>query len=552
MPDRLDILAVRGYLSRDLLAITWRNGAVKVRLAQQERGNFHNPTPVGLVLQWVELDPVTFAITWDAVQRLMAVEDPPQPSNDDHGAFRQRSGSGSTSASYHLLNWRAGEAENWSALPALRHRRQIDGIGVLADLQMAAISRLLWELAPTAGRFPEDASSASPAWLELSRGMLPGCQGDGQSALPERSRLLSEDLTRLLGDLGDESDLARFASLETGLRQSIPPAAHQSTSPTYWEDCVRAEINRARMRISARLHWDSKAALSAIHANTHNSFIDNQQEAWLRSTFQARDPDGYRDALLADLRASDPLVVLESIDALFRHHPGQYREDLHRLLRHQEPDVIYAAAMAVMGKKADGYGWGRSPRLADVTDLAQSDTLVADALRALERLAGDPTVPIPPSRHWFNGSARTRALDVLMSCPPPWNWDAERCRQRLADQAECDGRMVVALLQRIGFPLISTAIKPSAPPSEEHKRVAIPLLRRCLESPPTRGTILAMQELTALGDADSRSRMREILVTLRAGCNAGLSHIDDPNARFPWTDTYDLDNIEREIGLKTP
>lgn len=552
MPGDLDVLAMRGYFDRDLLSIAWRDGTVTARLARVERGNFHNRTPAGLVLQRVELDPVAFALTWDAVQRLIAVEDPPPPPDEDPERLRYPTGGGSTHAAYHLLTWRLDGSPAWSALPVLRHRSTVDGVCVLADLRMAAISRLLWELAPAAARRPEDPLSAEPAWVGLCRDLLPGCQGDGQSALSERSRLLSEDLARLLGDLGDDSDAARLTTLESGLWPSVPPAPHSSTSVTYWEDCVRAEAGRARMRIAMRLHWDAAAATVEIHGNAHRRFIDNQQEAWLRSAFHARDPEGYRALLLADLAAVDSVLVLESIGELARRHRREHRPELHRLLGHADPDVVHAAALAVMDIQVSRRGSNLTQQLTDVDAKAQADAQVADALHALERLAGDPAVPIPPGSHSFSGCARTRALNVLQSCPPPWHWDAERCRSRLADPAERDGRMVQALLFRTGIPTVSTVAGPVTPLSEEQKQLAIPLWRRCLADPPTRGTLLAMAELAALGDVESQPRMREIIATLRAGCNAGLSFIDDPTARFPWTDRYDLDNIEQKLGLKTP
>jgi hypothetical protein len=48
---------------------------------------------------------------------------------------------------------------------------------------------------------------------------------------------------------------------------------------------------------------------------------------------------------------------------------------------------------------------------------------------------------------------------------------------------------------------------------------------------------MAMQELAALGDTASLPRIRELLAVLKAGCNRGVSHNDDPAARLPWTDT---------------
>jgi hypothetical protein len=546
-PAQLDLLLVRGYMDRELLHATWRDGSLSVRLARQERANFHNPNAAGLRLERVSVAPAVFATAWASVMQLQALGDAPtveEPEPADTGYFGS-----STSAAYHLITWRDAPAGVWSDLPVLRHRRSRGGAGVIAELRVAAIDRVLWDLVPQAARQPADETADRPAWLELGRAVLPGCHGDAQGVLSERARLLAQDFARLFGDLGDDTDAGLLAALTGSLRPSIEPAPHQSTSPTYWEDSVRAEVAKAQSRITTRMHLDPEAVRAEIHANDHGTYPGNQHERWLRQALHERAPEFYLAMLLADLQAADPILVGESVAELDRLHRGRQPEALRPLLAHADPEVVLAAALAILGVPNASYGWHVDPGLARAVGAAADDPRSLEALRAIQHLAGDPTVPLPPGRNWFNSNARTQAIGVLMACPPPWQWDEERSRRQLADPAEREGRVVLRLLQKLGIEMRSGAVPPRETLTDERRAFAVAVWRRCLGDPPTRGTLLAMQELAKLGDEESRPRMREVLATLRAGCNAGLSHIPDPTARYPWTDRYDLERIEGELGL---
>jgi hypothetical protein len=543
-PTDLDIVVLRGYLNRDLLRLRWREGRITADVARVDRTWFYHSKPGSISLHRIPMAPDTANLLWSGISHLLAARaETIAPAAEPEAAHSFHSSS--SHAPHHLFTWSNGV--NWTSLPVVRGMRLRDGIRDFDDLRVEALSRLAWGFAPEHIWTADDKQESAPRWRALWRDLLPRAQGDGSTAISERDRLLAEDACMMLGDLGEEVDAALLTAFATGLRPALPRGDGEVVPATCHEDEVRAGIARATERIALRHHWDAAAAIRSIHRPGLGTFADEDQKTWLRARFHRLDPAGYRALLLADLQSAEAGLVVRSVTDLARHHPGEQRAELRPLLDHQDPAVVFAGAMALLGKRLANHRAPQRRELADLARIAEQDPLVVDALTALTRLAGDPGVPIPPALQWSGGNARTSAIAVLSVCPPPWTWDRERMRHQLDDPREDDGRLVADLLNRLGFPFSTSGGERWAALDAADRAHLIATWRRCLGDDLTRGTLHAIEELSALGDRASLPRMRELLARLRAGCNSRLAWQDDPAARFPWTDRYQLNELERRM-----
>jgi hypothetical protein len=552
MPKTLEVVLLRGYMARMILWCSWQDGQFQARLLEFRHANWHDPSPEPLRLLPVTIDPERFALTWMACRQIMGLRMEEQRTEEDE-LFRSGSYSGgSTGAFYHLLTWREPAGEAWHSVPVYRFTRIRDGIIDENDLKMQAFSRLLWELVPealtTSEKKPADAPPPSAeeidAWLRLGASLLPSCHG----AAEERNWLLAEDLSTLFGCMGGEDEAQDLKQLIDSLPPSQEPPPGQATSQTYRQDVVRDEANRALIRIALRLHWDESLASQEIHAQPGLRFSDNAQERWLRERFHAVDPQAYREMLLDDIHATDPRLACMSLKELRQRYPGEERQIIAALLNHKDADVRLSAALTIIGKEPKNYGWHQSDALAD---LADCDALGARAMETITQLAADPSVPIPPGTYWYGPSARSLAVGILKASPEPWGWDEARCRQQLERLDETDGRMIHQLATMLGLPIFGLSGQAPTVSFEERPEL-MALWRRCLVAPPTRGTLIAIEQLCGLEDDASLPRMRELLGILRAGCSPHPVGVEMPGVRFPWISDYDLDRIEKELGLNLP
>jgi hypothetical protein len=502
----------------------------------------YNPEGSYLSTQQVEVDPVRFAEVWTAARLVrqasaeLRVPAEVGPASIDAAWIRRyihRTVGGDIHKPYEWISLHSGTDGEARLRGCVRGTTFLNDIQDFEELRIRAIRSLYLSLTAE-----QNAGTAFPLreWSDYLVGgvreHLDGLRLDRVEAWVE---VLFEVSLRLLSVVGDET--AEVTAKEARERLD---GANREEHLGAW--LLRDEFDRSLSRMRLRLRWDPAVAAEAIHRNEHRRWVDDEHEKWLRQIFNARAPEGYLALLRADLRAADSTLVRESVAELFAHYPGEYLDDLHPLLEHKDPDVVCAAALALIGVKAPGhFGPDQAPAVAATA--GGGDVRLLDAWKAIEHLAADPTVPIRPETRWRD--ARTTALILLTNqyCPAPWRWDGTRIRRQLEDPTERDGRMVHQLFTQYAV----YGPHPRPQPTEEWKSFVLTVWPRCLAEPFTRGTMEAIEELTALDDRHSLPRMREVLATLRAGCNRGARWEEDSEARYPWTDRWDLDQLEKKI-----
>lgn len=553
MPGILDVLMLRGYLNHDLLMMQWRNGLVTASVVTVDRQWFYHPSANARSFTTLTVPSADFIKLWQAVQHLMMVQatemvEPMSDPEDLNGNYREIKSRMTSHAAYHLLTWTFDPHNVWHELPVLRGSGSRDGIRDLDELKMAAISKLVWERFPKTSWIPDPDTQTAERWHAFLRTLLPSCRGDGVTPVSKRTRLLVEDACEMLGDMGDAADVTLLTSIADSLRPPEPRVGGASFSSTSYEDSLRTAIAQCIQRITLRATWDSGTAVQAIHANTGVTYSGNDQELWLRNQFRQHDSERYRAFLLNDLHAAESALVVMSVSELLRHHPGEHRDELQRLLKSDEPEVVLISALSLMGKTVADYGRSVRPDFAELCARSKDDPLLRDALSALEHLAGDPVIPITPETHWFDFYPRKGAMQVLSACPLPWGWDEQRHQRQLNNPEETDGRVVAHLLGRTRLPLFSS-YNPQPPQLTDADRATlITTWRRCLNAPLTRGTKLAMEELIALHDVESLPRLNQLRDRMRAGASRRpVSSGDNDSAQLPWLSTYEVDELDKKL-----
>ena len=451
-------------------------------------------------------------------------------------------------AAYHLLTWTFDPHVVWHALPILRGSGSRDGIRDLDELKMAAISKLVWERFPKTSWIPDSDTQAAERWHALLRTLLPSCRGDGVTPVTERTRLLVSDACEMLGDVGDAADATLLTSIADSLRPPEPLVGGAFLSSASYEDSLRTTIAPCIQRITLRATWDTETAVQAIHANTGSTYAGNDQERWLRNQFRQHDSERYRAFLLNDLHATESALVVMSVSELLRHHPGEHRDELQRLLKSDEPEIVLVSALALMGKAVANYGWSVRPDFAELCARSKDDPLLRDAWSALEQLAGDPASPITSGTHWFDFNPRKGAMQVLSACPLPWGWDEQRHQRQLSNPEETDGRVVAHLLVHARLPLFSSYNHQPPQLTAADRATLITTWRRCLNAPLTRGTILVMEELIALHDVESLPHLNQLRDRMRAGASRRpVPNGEYDSAQLPWLSTYEIDELDKKL-----
>ncbi len=290
---------------------------------------------------------------------------------------------------------------------------------------------------------------------------------------------------------------------------------------------------------------EGQKALHAIRISDHRFNVDLNQAKWLRKRYQEKDPLGYHESLIDDLKNRRSELVETSIRELAIHYSGEHREDFHRLLKHADPDVVFASAMAIAGRV--------DKRLSqeDTNSFcvqAARDPYILDALTALERLASDTSISTRPEASDFFDHARNSAIGFLTRCPAPWGWDADRCQSQLENPNEVDGRVVDSLLIELRLPRLRQPFETPVELSKRDRNRLISAWRRCLAGPYNHGTILAIEELIAFKDLESLSTLRQVVAELQSGCapNEGNSKIND--VMFPWLNQFDVDEMKARVS----
>ncbi len=556
LPATLEVLVLRGYLNHDLLLMQWQDGMVTASEVTVDRQWAYHAKPNARTYARVAMSAEEFTGLWQTIQYLLQVHvtaiDPLAEQAAQHAGHR--TGGTSSHAPYHLLTWRSDPLATWSALPVLRGTSATHGIRDLHELKMAAITKVVWERYPKTTWIPDVEQTTAPRWLAWWRTVLPSTRGDGITEIDQRSQLLVDNACEMLSDLGDETDATLLASVATTLRPAVPRVAGEYTSVTYWEDRLRTTIANTTLRIHLQQHWDSAVASGAIHANHQRTFIDNDQDRWLRAAFHQQDPVGYLALLLNDLANADARLVVNSVKELLQLHPGQQQSELHNLLTHTDPIVVLTSALALLGKPVARYGWYVRADFAELCVREKHDPLLHDALTALDHLASDPTVAIPIADYAHMSNARTGAMEFLSACPLPWGWDDDRFRRQLDNPDEVDGRVIAHLIGRLQLPRLSYAEIGIKQPevTTVTRALLISVWRRCLVTPYNRGTVLAIEELAAHRDLDSLPRLRQVIDQLRSGCATKPFNDGSDPAPFPWISRYEVDALEKRLVGMTP
>lgn len=545
MPESLDVFVLRGYLNHDLLLLQWRNGQVTGHVAKVDRQWFYHRGPNARSYATVTLTANEFVTMWRTIRHLISVQASEiKPPTEEQRGWRSIRSSHQSS---HLLTWGISPPTVWASLPVVSGTNIKDGIRDLDELRMSAITDLVWERFPKESWIADPEQCSAPHWHAWWRSVLPGCQGDGTSEVTARNRLLIDNACEMLGDLGDATDADLLTKLARSLRPPQPREDGVPTSPTYWEDSLRAKILRCTERITLRQNWDSTAATRSIHGNDGRTHADNDQERWLRERFHQRDPARYHALLLEDIQVGGSDLVVRSIKEVLSRYPGQHQDVLLRLLQRDDPAVVAASAFGLLGKEATTYGWQVDKELTALCIRAEQELTLHAALTALQRLASDPTVKMPANAHWFELTPRVSALEFLGACPPPWGWDRDRCHRQLNDPMETDARIIAQLLPGVGLSRLHE-VTPPPTISETDRAMLVTIWRRCLSMPYTRGTILAVEELIALRDIESLPRLQQVVRDLLDGAASPLA---GGQPRLPWLSKYSLEKVEQGLQQLT-
>jgi hypothetical protein len=253
--------------------------------------------------------------------------------------------------------------------------------------------------------------------------------------------------------------------------------------------------------------------------------------------------------------------VITSINELDRYEPGRFLSDLQPLLEHADPNVACVAAFVMLGIEQQTYHGTpeRTAAVAQAAERARHDDRVREAWTRIERLASDPNTPIAAGTRGFHRTAREMAVRLLSNnaCPPPWHWDRQRVREQIANPSECDARYVEDLLAIIGtFPLTSDVRfdmrDDRKVPVEPERSELIAIWRRCMAKPYTRGTLLAISELAALGDDESMPLARSILEAIEGSC-AEVAAVGEgaEGKQYTWVDHSDLKKLRSHLDRLT-
>ncbi len=579
LPDNCDVLLIRGYISSACLRFYRQGGGpICCDRVTLSRTWFYNPDGEQLAFSRTEIDPNRFAVAWAAVMRILEVQcEPlhPPPPPVEHQAVETPDGewveieaSGdepmpvTTMSSHAPHQWLCiSQARTVVTERYCRGERFIGDIQDQNDLQHRAIQQVFDDL--VADKSIQWKPFEPSDWNDyLQCGLVSyvatfraAKEGGWKEDIDESVTEPCKAMLRILGVSGDED----AEKLISELASLAPPQADDLS--LYDARSVGLEARLAEERTRLRLHWDVGKATEAIHGNAGRWHAQSDQEQWLRTLFHNRDPERYLALILADLRSDNPRLVITSINELDRYESGRFLSDLQPLLEHADPNVTCVAAFVMLGVVQNPYHETpeRAAAVAQAAERAKHDDRVREAWMRIERLASAPKTPIAAGTRGFHRTAREMAVRLLSSkaCPPPWQWDRQRVREQIANPSECDARYVEDLLAIIGtFPLtseVSFDIRDGRKvPVEPERSELIAIWRRCLAKPYTRGTLLAISELAALGDHESMPLARSILEEIEGSC-ADLAAVGEgaKGKQYPWIDRYDLKRLRSHIDRLT-
>ena len=533
MPETLDVLFIdNGVYAQTLYLLQWRNGKPSASMVKLDQD------PNTTTYFNVDTPPSEFVQLWQAICHVMDVKAEKINTQDDEN--RNSRFTFTSHESDYLLTWRDDPRAKWNSFPILHGKHDSHGIRDLDELKMVAITKLVFDRFPSTLWIPDAARDTESHWISCWRTILPGICNP--SEVDRSSQIIIESACEMLGDLGDETDAALIQAVESRLRPKVDLIWDFGPS-TYPIDFLKRKIVYTSSRIAFRRKWDSQAAQEQIHNTERRFFIDENQTHWLREKYQQRDPVGYHLLLLHDLNHSDPDLVKTSVKELFSRHQGQHRAEFHRLLSHIDPGVVLESAMVLLGIADERRN---KTDLIAVCSKAEQDHLMHDALTSLDRLAADPSVPIPAGYYWFSNHTRNRAIRFLRDCPIPWRWDMIRYRLQFENPKEVDGRVIAELLGHLNLPRLSGLAQKSVSLTEPNRELLIATWRRCLVRPYNQGTVLALEELIALDDLDSLPLLRQVITELRAGCVQDRAEAPI-TAALPWLSRYDVDALDEKI-----
>jgi hypothetical protein len=529
-PPGAEVFLIHGYINYAVTRLTWKDGTVQAERVRTNRTWFYNAKGESFEAERFDVPAPEFLRAWKALGRLLGAKaeplappPPPETQTDAEGnltfhAFGSVSTRSSSHAAYVWVRVTCGTGQPPLYRRVVRQQTFREKIEDFDELRNRAISRLFEALLPEGRNAPKGRVFDLAEWAPFLTAEIGAATERIPAELPksgnEEDHLLLEASLRILGETGHAAALPILKALEAKL-------AHATESGTYGAWCVRREAGFAATKIHFLTQWNPAEAMDAIRGNVRRWHADNDLAKWIRARFLERDPEGYQKELLDDLaqRAQDADLTRETIAELAQHYPGQCQDELRRLLKHAEPEIAADAAFALL----------------------KTQRGAADAVATLERLAGDRRTPIGPYANWFDGFARARALAYLRSteAPPESRWSAARVRQQLAQPDE-DGRMLHHL-----FSALDILQDPATP--EEKLRA----YRRVLEGRRNKGILVACQALIELKDRDRAPLIGRVLDELAAGCNQHLSWQEDPDAKYPWTDKYELDEVRKTLAKMT-
>ncbi len=521
-----------GYLEDTFLLLQFSNGVSKASIAKSEK--------------YLEsVDYFTANITTEELLRLrrtigylmtLRVEETPPHVSDESRYSLKISSHGSD----HLVMWREGDGSGWKSRPSLRSENLIDGIRDLDEMKTSAIMSLVWERFSPEVWITDSDRLAQENWRSYWREMLPEIRD------PSESHLLIESACDMLSDIGDANDAVLLRELASRMRNKEESIDFLPTVTSAWRiENLKKLIALSTTRIMLRQDWDSQKALHAIRISDHRFNVDLNQAKWLRKLYHEKDPLGYHESLIDDLKNRRSDLVETSIRELAIHYSGEHREDFHRLLKHADSDVVFASAMAIAGRV--------DKRLSqeDTNSFcvqAARDPLIRDALAALERLASDTSISIRPEVLGFFDHARNLAIDFLTYCPAPWAWDTDRCQRQLENPKEVDGRVIESLLIELQLPRLRQPFETPVELSKRDRNRLISAWRRCLAGPYNHGTVLAIDELIAFKDFESLSTLRQVVAELQSGCAPNESNSIKNDIVFQWLTQFDVDEMKARIS----
>ena len=315
-----EVVLIGGYISNYLVVLRWTGEGVEASRLSMARSWFYNREGESFAPASLSLSSTSFATRWAAARLIVGTRSRrrgPEPDFPAEGTFSGGYFSGShtpeqwvrirsagVAAPLFLANQR-GQGFDWEHVPYFEEVRAQVLFDLFHEPVLLATRRR--------GAIPAEERPALETWRPFLRRELRSCI-ETKDGIPGRPGfLLLEVCLRGISMAGDESDLE--------LVHRVDAMLGTMNQEDYGTRSARQEAGLARLRLELR--W--KFAAEVIRSNPRERHAQNDLSKWARDHFRRKDPNAYRDLLLADLRTGtkDRDLLLETIPEVARCLPGE-------------------------------------------------------------------------------------------------------------------------------------------------------------------------------------------------------------------------------------